>query len=146
MTSNSDFTAFCIYLTFQHFSLSPSLCLRFLWTSYRPSASSKHSPKLPMRDRLVLLCKLGHGASGVVYKARTSFYSILLLQLLWWFVSFCILFIVSKHLNCYDFLSCFHFMTIVIIIFILYNYHCNYCYSLYMRHRNQYNYFVVCLY
>lgn len=25
--------------------------------------------KLPMRDRLVVLCKLGHGASSAVYKA-----------------------------------------------------------------------------
>ena len=102
MTSNSDFTAFCIYLTFQHFSLSPSLCLRFLWTSNRPSASSKHSPKLPMRDRLVLLCKLGHGASGVVYKARTPFYSIfitiiitlMICIVLYSFLSFQIIYIV----------------------------------------------------
>lgn len=31
--------------------------------------SSMNARKLPMRDRLVVLCKLGHGASSAVYKA-----------------------------------------------------------------------------
>lgn len=32
--------------------------------------------RLPMRDRLVLLCKLGNGASGVVYKVEFEKFSI----------------------------------------------------------------------
>ena len=40
--------------------------------------SSNRGPKLPKRDRLVLLCKLGHGASGVVYKVRHCYPSPLL--------------------------------------------------------------------
>lgn len=29
----------------------------------------RHNNKLPMRERLIVLCKLGQGASSVVYKA-----------------------------------------------------------------------------
>lgn len=32
--------------------------------------------RLPMRDRLVLLCKLGNGASGVVYKVEFEKFSV----------------------------------------------------------------------
>lgn len=35
----------------------------------RDSSGLATAKKLPMRDRLVVLCKLGHGASSAVYKA-----------------------------------------------------------------------------
>jgi hypothetical protein len=39
----------------------------------RPDAVTGHMPKtnhkLPMRERLIVLCKLGQGASSIVYKA-----------------------------------------------------------------------------
>lgn len=35
----------------------------------RDNSGLMNARKLPMRDRLVVLCKLGHGASSAVYKA-----------------------------------------------------------------------------
>ncbi len=35
----------------------------------RPDKGLKKHEKLPMRERLIILCKLGSGASSAVYKA-----------------------------------------------------------------------------